>query len=79
MKKKTRKKINYADEPLELEPVPDFLPPPEALVLKEDTVKVTIQLSKSSIDFFKKHARSQHTKYQTMIRRVLDLYTRKYE
>ncbi len=78
MKKKTEKKIKYSDEPLELEAVDDFLPPPEDLILKEDTVKVTIQLSKSSIEFFKKNAKAQHTKYQTMIRRVLDLYTRKY-
>ena len=31
---------------------------------KEDTVKVTISLSKSSVDFFKKEAKKHDTKYQ---------------
>jgi len=52
MKKRTR----YTDEPLEMEVVEDFLPPPEALVRKEELVKVTISLSKSSVDFFKRRA-----------------------
>jgi hypothetical protein len=75
MKKKT--KINYTGEPLDMETVPDFLPPPEDLVLKEETVKVTLSLSKSSIDFFKKHADRHDTKYQTMIRQLLNIYTAK--
>lgn len=77
MKKKTPDKIRYTQEPLNLESMPDFLPPPEDLVLKEETVKVTISLSKSSVDFFKKHARLQHTHYQTMIRQLLNIYTAK--
>jgi hypothetical protein len=32
--------------------VDDFLPSPEDLVFKEENVKVTITLSKSSVDFF---------------------------
>ena len=63
---------------MDLEPVADFLPPPENLVLREDTVKVTISLSKSSVNFFKKQARRCHAPYQTMIRQVLDLYTKKF-
>jgi len=54
--------------------VADFLPPPERLVLSEETVKVTIALKRSSIDFFKKEARKNHAKYQKMIREVLDQY-----
>ncbi len=69
-------KIKYTDEPLgKLKIVDDFLPPPEKLVFKEDNVKVTITLSKSSVDFFKKEAKKQHVQYQKMIRRLLDLYT----
>jgi len=42
----------YTDEPLgRLEVIDDFLPPPDQLVLKEDGVKVTISLSKKSVDF----------------------------
>jgi len=79
MKKKTKRKVKYTNEPLELEAVPDFLPPPKDLVLKENTVKVTLSLSQSSVDFFKKYARRQHTPYQAMIRKVLDLYTERFQ
>ena len=76
MATKTRKKINYTDEPLgEVRIVDDFLPSPEQLVFKEDNVKVTITLSKASVDFFKKEAKKHHTQYQRMIRRLLDIYT----
>jgi len=74
-----RKRINYTDEPLEMEVVEDFLPPPEDLVRKDETVKVTLNLSKSSMDFFKRHARKNRTHYQKMIRRVLDLYASRYQ
>lgn len=70
-------KIKYTDEVLgPLKVVPDFLPPPEDLVFKEETVKVTITLSRASVDFFKRQAKKHHTRYQQMIRRLLDLYAR---
>jgi hypothetical protein len=74
-----KKKIKYTNEPLEMEVVEDFLPPPEELVLKEDTVKVTIGLSKPTVDFFKARAKRNSTQYQKMIRRLLDLYASKYQ
>lgn len=61
-----------------LKVIHDFLPPPDKLVLREDTVKVTISLKKSSINFFKEHARSQKTSYQKMIREVVDWYASHY-
>lgn len=65
----------YTDEPLgRLEVVDDFLPPPDQLVLKEDGVKVTISLSKKSVDFFKAHAARSKVPYQRMIRSLLDTY-----
>ena len=74
-----KSKIKYTDEPMgELRVVKDFLPPPDRLVLKEDNVKITISLSKSSIDFFKAEAKKQRTSYQKMIRRVIDVYTARY-
>ena len=73
-----KNKIKYASEPLEMEVVEDFLPPPEELVLKQDTVKVTIGLSKSTIEFFKAQARQNRTQYQKMIRRLLDLYASRF-
>jgi predicted DNA binding CopG/RHH family protein len=70
-----KKKIRYTNEPLgELRRIPDFLPPPEALVLREDKIKVTIELNKGSVDFFKREAKKQKTSYQKMIREVVDIY-----
>jgi len=73
-------KIEYSDEPLgQPEVVRDFLPSPEELAFKEDTVKVTIALSKSSVEFFKREAKKHDTKYQLMIRRLLDAYTQAHD
>jgi predicted DNA binding CopG/RHH family protein len=68
-------KIKYTDEPIgKVKVISDFLPSPEELVLKDETVKVTIALSKTSIEFFKNEARKYNTQYQKMIRRLLDEY-----
>jgi hypothetical protein len=73
------KKIKYTDEPLgNLKVVPDFLPRPEELVFRDEGVKVTIALSKKSVEFFKDEARKHHTQYQRMIRRLLDAYTERH-
>ena len=73
-------KIKYANEELgDMQVVPDFLPPPEELAFKEDTVKVTIALSKRSVEFFKKEAKKHNTQYQKMIRRLLDVYSSSYK
>ena len=70
-----KRKIKYTDEPMgKVKVVKDFLPSPEELAFKEETVKVTISLSKSSIEFFKNEAKRHHTQYQKMIRRLLDEY-----
>jgi predicted DNA binding CopG/RHH family protein len=68
-------KIKYTDEPIgKVKVISDFLPSPEELVLKDETVKVTIALSKTSVDFFKNEAKKYNTQYQKMIRRLLDEY-----
>jgi hypothetical protein len=68
-------KIKYTNEPLgRLKVVPDFLPRPEDLIFRDEGVKVTIALSKRSVEFFKGAARKNHTQYQRMIRRLLDAY-----
>lgn len=69
-----KKKIKYTEEPIDFKIVKDFLPPPEMLALRSENVKVTIQLSKASIEFFKKWAQKQRGHYQTMIRDILDYY-----
>jgi len=69
------KNVRYTDKPLgRLNVVADFLPPPEDLVFREEGVKVTIALSKRSVEFFKTEARRHNTQYQRMIRRLLDAY-----
>ena len=57
-----------------MEVVRDFLPRPEDLVLRDEGVKVTIALSKRSVEFFKAQAQKHNTRYQRMIRRLLDAY-----
>jgi len=68
-------KIKYTDEPLgKTQVVTDFLPSPSELAFREEGVKVTLALSKKSIEFFKTEATKHHTQYQRMIRRLLDSY-----
>lgn len=71
-----KNKIKYTDEPMEdVQVVRDFLPSPDELAFREETVKVTLQLSRASVEYFKKEAQIHHTPYQRMIRRLLDEYT----
>jgi predicted DNA binding CopG/RHH family protein len=75
-----KKRIKYADEPLgKVRRVEDFLPSPAELALKDETVKVTISLTKRSIEFFKQEAELRDTQYQKMIRTLLDEYARHHE
>jgi uncharacterized DUF497 family protein/predicted DNA binding CopG/RHH family protein len=68
-------KIKYTNEPLgDVKVIADFLPSPAELAFNEEGVKVTLALSKKSIDFFKAEAAKNHTQYQRMIRRLLDAY-----
>ena len=78
VKRFMNKQIRYSNEPLgKLEVIDDFLPSPKSLALKEENVKVTIALSKESVEFFKAEADKHHIKYQRMIRQLLDIYVSK--
>lgn len=73
-------KIKYTAEPIgKIEIVPDFLPSPVDLAFREEGTKITIALSKKSVDFFKSQASKHHTRYQRMIRRLLDSYVESQE
>ena len=73
-----RKKVDK-DMPVgKVTEVANFLPPPEELAFPEDTVKVTIALKRSSVEFFKAQARKNGAKYQKMIRALLDQYAARY-
>ena len=54
--------------------VEDFLPSPDALVPREENVKVTLSLSRRSVDFFKRAAKQRRVPYQRMIRALVDRY-----
>ena len=74
-----RKAVTYTNEPLgRVRVIPDFLPPPEELVFRDEAVKVTIALSRRSVEFFKAEARRHDTQYQRMIRSLLDRYAERY-
>jgi hypothetical protein len=57
--------------------VKDFLPSPDALVAREDNVKVTLGLSRRSVEFFKRAAKARRVPYQRMIRALVDAYAEK--
>jgi predicted DNA binding CopG/RHH family protein len=70
-----KKTIKYTNEPMgKVRVVKDFLPSPDQLAFKEEKVKVTISLSRNSLDFFKDQAQRHQTAYQKMIRNLLDAY-----
>ena len=52
---------------------------PSELVYKEDTVKVTIALSVSSVKFFKGETAKIDVSYQKMIRRLFDEYVGRFD
>ena len=76
MIKKMSKELDYPVG--KLKKVNDFLPPPHQLALPEETVKITLALTKSSLDFFKREAKKHNTKYQKMIREIVDRYAKQY-
>ena len=59
--------------------VEDFLPSPDALVTREENVKVTLSLSRRSVEFFKSAAKQRRVPYQRMIRALVDAYAEKQE
>jgi hypothetical protein len=52
----------------------DFLPSPDTLVAREDNVKVTLGLSRRSVEYFKRAAKARRVPYQRMIRALVDAY-----
>ncbi|MCB1175988.1 MAG: CopG family transcriptional regulator [Leptospiraceae bacterium] len=80
-----KKKTIYKDAPKDIglaikssKVITDFLPSPENLVLKDDSVRITINLSKQSVDFFKKESKKLGVPYQKMIKNLIDLYAQKF-
>jgi hypothetical protein len=57
--------------------IEDFLPSPDSLGTREESVKVTLSLSRRSVDFFKRTAKQRRVSYQRMIRALVDAYVEK--
>ena len=55
------------------------LPAPDQLVVREETVKVTLALGKDSVRFFKRQAKKQKVPYQRMIKNLVDRYAESYK
>lgn len=72
-------KIIYTDEPIKFGKIlkDDFLPSPAELAKEDKSIKVTISLSRESVDFFKKAAVKHGGQYQKMIRKLLTEYTKR--
>ena len=67
------------DKPIgKMKRIKDFLPSPKELVYPEKRVKITISLSESSVAYFKQEAKKYHTKYQKMLRFLVDKYVERY-
>jgi hypothetical protein len=58
-------------------PLPDFLPPPDRLVRRDDTAKVTLSLSQASVAFFRSQAERQGVPYQRTTPALVDAHTRR--
>ena len=72
-----KKQIKYVEAPSDVDleaarAIKDFLPPPNQLVFKEKTIKITLALSEGSVNFFKTQAQKHGLKYQQMIRSLID-------
>lgn len=57
----------------------DFVPSPDQLASKQERVKVTLALSRRSVEYFKSEARQRGVSYQRMIRTLVDAYARHQE
>ncbi len=46
--------------------------------MPEETIKVTLLVSKSSVKFFKRQAAQHRSRYQRMIRELVDRYSEQF-
>jgi predicted DNA binding CopG/RHH family protein len=69
------KEIIYSDEDIgDVNFITDFLPSPAELKERNENTKITISLSKRSVEYFKKAAFDNDMQYQKLIRQLLDDY-----
>lgn len=64
--KKNTKKFNIGN----------VMPSLDKLAQKEDSVKVTLSLTRASVDYFKSEAQKRDVCYQVMLRNLIDEYVK---
>jgi len=70
---------NNKNEPIgKLRFIKDFLPSPKELAKFDQKIKITIELDEQTVLFFKKEANLYNTKYQKMMREVLNYYAKQF-
>jgi len=69
-----KKRIKYTDEPMDLTPIADFLPPPHELKLRMRRVKVTLEVGEPTVELFRKTAGKSRGDYRQLMSALLDLY-----
>lgn len=75
----SKKTVKYTNDDIgEFKILDDFLPPPNQLVKKDKTIKITLALSSNSVDFFKDQATKLNVPYQRMLRALVDDYAEKH-
>lgn len=78
MKKRTRSDDDQGEIVGRLRRIPDFLPPPSELARADrpETVKVTLDLDREAVEWFKREAKRHGGSYQRMIRNLATSYVR---
>lgn len=84
MKKKTVKKYQDGNEINgekigKLIRVPDFLPPPSRLAHREKKVKISLNVSRGSFNFYRRAASKTGIGYQKLMRAALDAYAQAHD
>ena len=75
----SKKTVEYSEDEIgEVKVVKDFLPSPDQLAPRDDNVKVTLSLSRRSLEFFRREAERQRVPYQRMIRALIDEYAKRH-
>ena len=59
--------------------IEDFLPPHSQLVRKLETVRVTSEFTRSSIEFLKQEAQKAHLPFEIMLRSLVDEYVEQHK
>jgi hypothetical protein len=73
-----KKRVHYTDEPMQMRLIKDFLPSPQQLATRGKRVKVSVEISKSSLDFFRQQAGRSKMQAKNMIGTLLDVYATQY-